>query len=86
MLQPQPFGKSLEDKLKEYHDCYRYCMLQEMKNVNEGKFDVARNFKKDSAFYMKEIERISNYIEERKQIVRLLGEIGEVNCERLFSR
>ena len=86
MLQPQPFGKSLEDKLNEYLACYQYCIKEEMKNVYAGNFDAARRSKQDSAFYMQEIERLSNYIEERKQIVRLLEKIGERDCERLFSR
>jgi len=82
----QPKKKSLEDNLNEYLACYQYCIKEEMKNVYAGNYDLARRDRQDSAFYMKEIERISNYIEERKQLVRLLEEMGERDCERIFSR
>lgn len=82
----QPKKKSLEDELLQLYKCYGYCIEQEMKNVFEGNYDLARTFKRDSAFYMQEIERISNYIEERKQIVRLLEKIGERDCVRTFIR
>ena len=82
----QPKRISLEDKLNEYLSCYQYCIKEEMKNVYVGNYNLARRDRQDSAFYMKEIERISNYIEERKQLVQLLEKIGERDCERIFSR
>ena len=82
----QPKKKSLEDELLQLYKCYGYCMQQEMKNIFEGNYDLARRDRQDSAFYMQEIERLSNYIEERKQIVRLLEKIGERECARTFIR
>ena len=66
--------KTIDQKIKEQQYGFNYCVELATECVNEGDIEKARVFWNDAVMFFNEIERLSNYKNQQKELTKILAE------------